>query len=108
LAQVHGGVVRRQPVGLGPEIEGVAGAAAFEAVEDTVGVVDGEATAGAGSRAVQGTGTALLCAMGGVWAEAEQVQDVSHGDGGADGVEVDSGALRCRCLAMALFVLGLA
>jgi len=108
FAQVQGGVVWGEAVGVGPEVEGVAGAAAFEAVEDAVAVVDGEAAAGAGSGAVQGTGAALLGAVGGVRPEAKQREDVGHGDSGTDGVEVDGGALTDSGLTVVLLVRGLA
>ena len=49
---------------MGPEVEGVAGAAALEAVEGVLLEVDGEAAAGAGGRAVQRAGAALLARRG--------------------------------------------
>ena len=78
--------------GLGPQVQGVAGAAALEAVEGVLFEVDGEAAAGAGRGAVQGTGAALLAAAAAAGLEAEQLQHGRHGDGGTHGGEVDGGA----------------
>ena len=91
MAQIEGGVVDALAGGVGPEIEGVAGSAAFEAVEGVLFQVDGEAATRAGRRAVQRAWAALLAHRGllrGV--EAEQVgRTAEHRDGGAHGGEVD-------------------
>jgi hypothetical protein len=104
LAEVDGGGVDGQALGLGPEVEGVSGAAAFEAVEDIGLQVDGEATAGAGRGAVQGTRSAVL-GVGSAWFEAEQCEDGGDGDGGADGGEVDGGRDRRRRGSQSLLLL---
>jgi len=96
LAEVDGGSVRGETVGLGPEVQRVAGAAALEAMEALLLKVGGEAAAGAGGGAVQGAGAALLGTVGAVGLEAEQLQDGSQGDRGADGSEVDGRARRGR------------
>src|SRR5438552_261657 len=81
-------------------------------MEDVVGQVDGEAAAGGGGRAVQGARAALLGAVGGTRLEAEQTEHRGHGDGGANGGEVDGRPLRVgwltRLLRLSAFVLGLA
>ena len=108
MAQFDGSVVGCQPAGLGPEVEGVAGAAALEAVEGVLVEVGREAMAGAGGRAVQGAGATLLGAVGAVGLEAEQLQDGRHGEGGADGVEVDGRPGGSKGLSLLPLVLGLA
>ncbi len=60
FAQVNGRIVGSLLGGLGPQVQGVAGAAALEAVEHVLVEVGREAVAGAGGRAVQRAGTALL------------------------------------------------
>ena len=60
LAQVNGGVVDRQTVGSGPQVQRVAGAVALEAMERMGVGVDAKAACGAVGGAVQGTGAALL------------------------------------------------
>ena len=60
MAEVEGGVVDRQAIGGGPQVQRVSGAVAPEAVESMGVGVDAEATGGAGRAARQGTGTALL------------------------------------------------
>jgi len=108
LAEVDGGVVGRLSVGVGPEIEGVAGAAAFEAVEHVALQVSGETAAGAMSRAVQRTWPALLSAAFRIGLPAEQVENSGDGDGGADGSKVDGGPSRDDGLRRAALMLGLA
>jgi hypothetical protein len=93
---------------VGPEVEGVAGAAALEAVEGLLVEVGGEAAAGADGGAVQGAGAALLGAACGVGLELEQLQDGGEGEGGADGVEVDGGSGGVGGRRELLVVLGLA
>src|SRR5204863_7953227 len=97
---------------LDPEIQGVAAAAALEAVEQPIGQVDGEAAAGAGRRAVQRARATLLSAAAGPGPEAKQLQDCRHADRGADPAEVDGGALRHSLLTLlavpSMFMLGLA
>ena len=107
VAQVDGSVVGGQAFRRGPEVEGVAAAVALEAVEQVAVEVGGEAAAGGGRGAVQGTRAASLGASGVGGPEAEQSQDVGHGCGGADGGEVDGGlrrdcGLRRRMLSLAL------
>lgn len=75
MAEVNGRIVGGLLGRGGPEIEGVSGAAALEAVEDVVEQLDGEATAGAGVGAVQRTATALLSTENRLGLEAEQLQD---------------------------------
>ncbi len=70
--------------------------------------VGGEAAAGSGGRTVQGTGAALLGTAAAVGLEAEQLQDGGHGDGGADGGEVDRGTSSDSGLTLRAFALGLA
>ena len=106
LAQVEGGVVDRQAVGGGPQLQGVAGAAALEAMERVRAGVDAEATSGAHGRAVQGTGTALLAGVVGAWHEAQQREHLGDRDGGADRGEIDGGTRRIRSR-LDLFVAGL-
>ena len=91
LAQVNGGVVARHAVGGGPEIQGVSGAAALEAVEGMGVGIDAEAACGAVGRTVQGAGAALLASVVGTRVEAEQRQHLGDGDGSAYGGEVDRG-----------------
>ena len=74
---------------MGPEVEGVAGVAALEAVEDILVEVCGEAASGAGSGAVQRARSAVLGALSGAGLPAEQLEDGGDRDGGADGDEVD-------------------
>jgi hypothetical protein len=93
--QIDGGIVWGLMCGRGPEVEGVAGASAFEAVEGILVEMSREAAAGAGGRAVQGTGSAFLGAPA-VERAAEELQDGGDGDGGLDGGEVDGGPRRCR------------
>src|ERR1043166_3229564 len=64
--------------------------------------VGAEATTGAGVRAVQGTGAAVLGAELGVGLAAEQLKDSGDRHGGANGVEVDGGAGRLGALFPAL------
>ena len=73
FAQVDGGIVRGKLIGLRPQVEGVARAAALEAIEQILVEVGGEASACAGRRAVQRARAALLGAVGGVGLEAEQL-----------------------------------
>ena len=73
LAQVQGCIVGALAGGVGPEVEGVARAAALEAVEDVLLHVDGEAARGAARGAVQRARTPLLGALGAPGLEAEQV-----------------------------------
>ena len=80
--------------GFRPEVEGVAGAAALEAVECVPVEVGGEAAGDAGVRAVQRTRPALLAAVGRVGLEAEQLQDGRDVDHRAHGGEVDGGSRR--------------
>ncbi len=84
---------RAASVGGGPEVEGVAGSAALEAVEGVGVGVDAEAAGGAAVRAVQGAGAALLAGVIGAGREAEQREHLGDGEGGSDGGEVDSRAL---------------
>ena len=53
VAEVDGGIVGGLAIGMSPEIQSVAGATALEAVENLLVQVDREATAGAGTGAVQ-------------------------------------------------------
>src|SRR5712692_1218009 len=92
LAQVDGGVVDRQAVGGGPEVQGVSSAAALEAVKNVGVGVDAEAAGGAAGRTMQGAGAALLAGVVGAWGEAKQRQHLGDGNGGPNGVEVDGGA----------------
>ena len=108
MAEFQGGVVGALPGGLGPEVEGVAAAAALEAVEGVLLQVGGEAAAGAGGGAVQGAGATLLGAVRGQGLEAEQVEDGGQGDGGADGGEVDGWPIGDNGLTLPAAVLGLA
>ena len=91
MAEFYGGIVGGEALGLGPEVERVARAAALEAVEEILVEVGGEAAAGGGGGAVQGAGTAVLATVGGGWREAEQLEDGGESDGGANGGEVDGG-----------------
>jgi len=68
-----------------PEIQGVAGLAALEAMEQVLVEVDAERAAGAGAGAVQGAGTALLSAVRAAWSEAEQFEHGVDADGGSGG-----------------------
>jgi hypothetical protein len=104
LAKVQGGVVGRLLGGPGPEVEGVARAAAFEAVENLLVQVGGEAPAGAGGGAVPGARAALLGAAAAGDLEAEQLQDGGHRDGGADDGEIDGRTRGDRSLALRLLV----
>jgi hypothetical protein len=108
LAQVNGGVVDGLASGLGPEVESVAAFAALEAAEHILVEVGGEGAAGAGGRAVQWAGAALLSAAGAAGVEAEQLQDGGNGHDVADGGEVDRGASGWRCLGWRLLLLDLA
>ena len=63
MAEVAGGIIRGLPGGMGPEVEGIAGAAALKAVEGVLLEVGREATAGARSGAVQGARATLLGAL---------------------------------------------
>ena len=74
---------------MSPEVQGVAGASALEAMEDVQLEVGGEAAAGVGGRGVQGTGPAVLVGARAGGVAAEQLEDGGHVKGGADGVEVD-------------------
>jgi hypothetical protein len=80
-------------LGVGPEVQGVAAAAALEAVEDLVAGVDRGAAGGAGSRAVQGAWPTLLGAVNAQRSETEQAEDSRHVHGGADGGKVDGGTI---------------
>jgi hypothetical protein len=93
-AQVDGGVVEAEAFGFGPEVEGISGSAALEAVEEVVVEVDGEATARARRRTVQGARAALLCAARALRLKAKQLEDGGDRDGSANGGEVDGG--QCR------------
>ena len=108
MAEVAGGVVGGESLGLSPEVEGVAGVSALEAVEGVLFEVDGKASAGGGGGAVQGAGAASLGGAGGSRRAAEQVEDGADGDGGADGGEVEGGAWSDSGLTLLLFVFGLA
>src|ERR1700728_365604 len=92
-------------LGLGPQVQGVAGAVALEAVEALGMSADAEAVGRASVRAVEGTGAALLAAVIGTGHEAKQAQHLSDGDGGTHGGEVD-GRMRLGP-ALLLFVPGL-
>src|SRR5206468_7396558 len=94
LAQVEGCIVDGLTVGQCPEIQSVPGASALEALEGVLLQVGGEAAGRPRGGAVERAGAALLGALCAAWLEAEQAENGSHGDGGADGVEVDSGAIR--------------
>src|SRR6476646_7713977 len=72
LAKVDSGIVGGESVGLSPQVQGVAGAAALETVEVLLFQVDAETAAGGGRRAVQRTGASLLAAARAVGLEAEQ------------------------------------
>jgi hypothetical protein len=80
-------------------------------VEDLFVQVDGEAAAGAGSRAAQGARAALLGAVAGSRLKAMQAQDRAHADGAAHGGNVDGRSsdigVTLRLLSLA-FVLSLA
>ena len=76
-------------------------------MEDMLFEVGGEAAAGGGVGTVQGTGTAVLGGVVGVDLEAEQSEDGGHGDGSADGGEVD-GRVGSSSRAGRRVVLGLA
>ena len=106
MTQVQRGIVGRQAIGRGPEVQGVAGFATLEAVEGVGLGVDTEALRGAHLRAMQWAGTALLAGVVGAWREAEQHQHLGDGDGGADGGEVDGGPRRIGLL-FELLVAGL-
>src|SRR6266849_8100454 len=108
IAEVDGGVVDGLTCGLGPQVQGVAGAAAFEAMKVVLVQVGREAPARAMGRAVQGAGAALLGAVGAARLEAKQAEDGGHGDGGANGGEVHGGALTDSRLTRPALVLGLA
>ena len=95
-------------MGVGPEVESVAGAAAFEALEYVAVQVDGEAAAGAVCGAVQGAWSALLGAATALSLPAEQVEDGGDGEGGADGGEVDGWPSSDDGLRPAAIMLGLA
>jgi hypothetical protein len=107
LAQIEGGVVGRLLGGVGPKVQGVATAAALKAVEILLIEVGREAAAGATGRAVQRARAALLAAAAGGGLEAEQFQDGRHGDGGANGGEVDGWTRRVGGLTLRLLVLSL-
>jgi len=108
FAQIDGGIVGGLVVGLRPQVQRVAGAAALEAMEEVLVEVGREAAADAGRRAVQRARAALLGTTGAVGVEAEQLQDGGHADGGANGGEVDRRPASGGRLAQRLFVLGLA
>ena len=94
MAQVEGGVVSALACGVCPEVQGVAGLAALEALEGVLVQIGGEAAAGAGRGAMQGTGAALLAAFGGAWVEAEQLQYGGQSHDGTQGGEIDGRACR--------------
>ena len=77
----------------GPEFQLVAVAAALVAAVATAGHVHGEVACSVGRRTVLGQGTPAVPLVAGCLArlEADQVQDVFHGDLAAQAVEVDSG-----------------
>ena len=106
LAQVHGGIVRRQAIGRSPLVESVAAAAALEAVKRVGLGVDAEATCRAVLRAVQGAGTTLLALVVGARHKAQQGEHLDDGDGGTHGGEVEGGAGRIAT-GLQLVVLGL-
>ena len=108
FAEVDGGVVDGQLFGLRPQVQGVAGAVALEAVEDIRVEFGGEAVAGAGGRAVQGARAALLGAARADGLPAEQLQDGGDGDGGTNGGEVDRGQWSDNGLTLLVLVLDLA
>lgn len=87
--QRSGGIVGSVPIGERPEVEGVAGLSALEAVEDILVVVGGEAAGGGGGGAVQGAGSAVLGALSGAGPPAEQIEDGDDREGGAHSGEVD-------------------
>src|SRR5580692_12923864 len=76
-------------LGLGPQVQGIAGAIALETVEALGLSADAEAVGRASVGAVEGAGAALLAATIGAGHEAEQAQHLSDGDGGTHGSEVD-------------------
>ncbi len=106
MAKVDGGVVDRQPVGRGPQIQGVAGAVALEAMKRVRKGIDAEGAGGAAGGTVQRTGAALLAGMVGAWGEAEQRQHLGNGNGGPHGSEVDGRSRRIGG-SLELFVAGL-
>ena len=95
-AQIEGGVVGRLPCGVGPEIELVAGASALETMKDLLLEVDGKAASGSAGRTVQRTGSPLLRTVRRAGLKTQQLQHALHGDGGADGGEVEAGHRRRR------------
>jgi hypothetical protein len=108
LAEIHCCIIDRLPGGLDPEIEGIAAASALEAVEGVLLQVGGKAAGGAGRRAVQGAGAALLTAMAALGLEAEQVQDGNQSDRSANSSEVDGWTGTGIGVRRRLLVLGLA
>ena len=74
LAKIKGSVIRGLTGGVGPEVEGIAGSSAFEAVENMLLQVDGEAAAGAGRGPVQRARATLLCTVAAPGAEAKELQ----------------------------------
>ena len=106
MAQIDCGIINGQAVGDGPQVQGVAGAVALEAME-RVGVgVNAETACGSLSRAVQGTGAALLAGVVRARHEAQEGEHLGDGEGGPHGGEVDGGAWRIRAC-LDLFVAGL-
>src|SRR5262249_7584692 len=87
VAEIQG-VVGAFRCGVGPEVQGIAGPAAFEAVEGVALEVGGGAAAGAGIRAGQGAWAALLGALAAARPKAEEGEDGGHSDGGANRGEV--------------------
>ena len=89
LTQFGGRIIHGHLVGLGPKVEGIAGAAALEAMEDVLVEVGREGATGGGRGSVQGARAALLGATFAGGLEAEELQHGRHGDGGTNGGEVD-------------------
>ncbi len=75
LAQIEGGVIDVLSSGVGPEVEGITGSAAFEAMEGMLLQVDGEAAAGARRGPVQWAWTALLHTVAAATLKPEQLQN---------------------------------
>jgi hypothetical protein len=86
----HRGVQRLLDVG-GPQFQLVAVSATLVAAVATAGHVYGEVAGSVGRGTVQGTPAVPLVAGCLARLEADQVQDVFHGDLAAQAVEVDPG-----------------
>ena len=108
LAQIEGGVIGRLLGRLSPQVQGIAGPAALEAVKNLLLEVGREAAAGATGRAVQWAWSALLGAAAASGLEAEQFQGGGHRDGGANRGEVDGLPRSDHGLSLVLLVLSLA